>query len=231
VLHYLAARFVAEGGSVKSLVRQIVLSRTYRCASGCPGDSASVKRLIERDPENRLFGRANRRRADAEYLRDAVLSVAGRLDLAVGGPTFPADLATDYGYATPSHRRSVYVPAFRNAPLEIFEVFDAADPSVTTGARPISTSPKQALYLLNDPFLREQARGAAGRLRADIPADAAPTALVEGLFRRILGRAPADGELRIALEYLSAAGQTDEIVAWADLAHSLWASADFRYID
>src|SRR5262249_55870880 len=83
LLDYLANRFIEDGWSVKRLVREIVLSRTYRLSS------SSSEVLTTKDPENRLFGRANRRRLDAECIRDSMLSVSGQLRLDMGGPTFP----------------------------------------------------------------------------------------------------------------------------------------------
>ena len=109
LLDHLAATFVQDGWSVKKLVRRIVLSRTYQQGAG---DAAG-------DPENRLFGRSNRRRLEAEAIRDTMLSVSGKLDLTPHGPTFPANLAADYGYKADSFRRSVYLPAFRNATYSV----------------------------------------------------------------------------------------------------------------
>src|SRR5262249_31745509 len=151
LLDHLAARFVADSWSVKRLVRAIVLSRTYRQSAANPTAATA-------DPENRLFGRANRRRLDAECIRDTMLAVSGQLAPDRGGPTFPTNLPADYGYKSADTRRSVYLPVFRNAISESLEAFDFADPSVVTGRRNVSTVASQALYLLNHPFPAEQAR-------------------------------------------------------------------------
>src|SRR5262249_25036229 len=119
------------------------------------------------DPENRLLARANRRRLEAECLRDTILLVSGRLTADMGGPTFRPGLATDYGYKHADTRRGVYSPVCRNALPEIFEVFDFADPSVTTGRRNVSTLAPQALFLMNHPFVLEESRQAARRLLAE----------------------------------------------------------------
>src|SRR5262249_61249156 len=103
-------------------------------------------------PETRLFGRANRRRLDAECIRDTMLAVSGQLAPDRGGPTFPTNLPADYGYKSADTRRSVYLPVFRNAISESLEAFDFADPSVVTGRRNVSTVASQALYLPNHPF-------------------------------------------------------------------------------
>ena len=139
LLDFLAIQFVEDGWSVKKLIRRIVLSDAYRRA---PGKAAAA------DPENRLLGTANRRRLDAECLRDTMLQIGGRLKLdPPGGPTYPLSMSSDYGYKGSSELRSVYVPVFRNALAEIFEAFDFADPSVATGRRNVSTVAPQALFI------------------------------------------------------------------------------------
>ncbi len=217
LLDWLATRFVEDGWSVKRLVRLIVLSHTYRQAHV---PDAQV------DPENRLFGRANRRRLDAECIRDTMLFVAGRLTIDRGGPTFKAGLASDYGYRHADTRRSVYAPVFRNALPELFEVFDFADPSVSTGRRNVSTVAPQALYLMNHPFVLEQSRHAARRLLAE------PTPEAERInraYRLALGRVPSAAEHRLAERFLMEGGQREE--TWAQLFQVLFASVDFRYVD
>jgi cytochrome c553 len=222
LLDYLAVRFVEDGWSVKRLVRAIVLSRTYRqkSATGNPR-SAMV------DPENRLLARQNRRRLDAECIRDTLLAVGGQLRRDRGGPTFPPELASDFGYRYADTRRSVYAPVFRNALPELFEAFDFADPSVVTGRRNVSTVAPQALLLLNHPFVVDQARAAAGRLLAEGGAD--DGARLVRAYRLCLGRAPTDGERRVGLAFLRSAGDPRE--AWARVVQALFASADFRYLN
>ena len=161
LLDDLAVRFMEDGWSIKTLVRRIVRSRTYRLAA------VDDPRVRAADPENRLLGRMNRRRLDAECLRDTILQVSGQLRLEMGGPAFPGDLAEDYAYKDAGTRRSVYVPVFRNALPEIFEVFDFADPSMVVGRRNASIIAPQALFLMNDPFVVEQSKHAARRLLAE----------------------------------------------------------------
>src|SRR5262249_21464585 len=154
-LDHLALRFVEEGWSVKKLIRDIVLSSTYRMAS------VHGTRAPESDPENRLLRGANRRRLDAECLRDTLLSVSGQLKCdPPTGPGYPASWSSYYGFRAPSLQRTVCLPVFRNALAEIFEVFDFADASVTTGRRNASTVAPQALFLMNNTFVLEQARHA-----------------------------------------------------------------------
>jgi len=220
LLDHLAVRFVEDGWSVKKLVRSMVLSNTYRMAAVNPAKAP------EADPENRLLRGANRRRLDAECLRDTLLSVSGQLKLDPPvGPTYPASLSSDYGFKGSSLQRSVYVPVFRNALAEIFEVFDFADASVTTGRRNASTVAPQALFLMNNPFILEQARHAAKRLLAErLPDDRARLARA---WRLALGRLPTDGEAAVALRHVGASSPEQ---GWTSVFHALFASADFRYV-
>jgi hypothetical protein len=223
LLDYLAIRFVDDGWSIKRLVRRIVLSRAYRLST------ADEPRSLAADPENRLLWRANRQRLDAECLRDAMLAIGGELGQEMRGPTFPAGLASDFGYVANDRRRSVHLPVFRNALPEILEVFDFADPSVVTGRRNVSTVAPQALLLLNHPFVIEQSRAAARRLLADPDLD--DPARLTRIYRLALGRPPTERERTIGLEFLASGAPRpangDE--TWAMLVQSLFGSVDFRY--
>jgi hypothetical protein len=224
LLDYLAVKFVEDGWSVKSLVRRIVMSQTYRQTSEIRDQESGVR---SQDPENRLLARANRRRLEAECLRDTMLVVSGRLSPDRGGPTYPGTLAADYGYKQADTRRSVYLPVFRNALPDVFAAFDFADPSMVTGRRDLSTVAPQALYLLNNPFPIEQARHAAARLLAEpLPDDAAR--LVRA-YRRTLGREPTAGERDVMLRFLGRGGDPKDV--WAAVIHAIFASADFRYVN
>jgi hypothetical protein len=220
LLDWLAVQFVRDGWSTKKLVRILVLSRTYRQAS------RGGAKLVAADPENRLFARANRRRLDAECLRDTILAVSGKLTSDKGGPGFPANLASDYGFKQTATCRSVYLPVFRNALPEMFEVFDFADPSTVTGRRNASTVAPQALFMMNNPFVLEQARHAAARLLKEQLAD--DDARITRAYRLALGRAPTEGERALAARFLRGRAAED---GWASLFHALFASADFRYLE
>lgn len=222
LLDYLSTRFVIEGWSVKKLVREIILSRTYQLSSK-PG-----ARAAERDPENKLLSHAQRRRLTAEQLRDAMLTISGRLQPGGSGPTYPANLSADYGFVFSEPRRSVYAPVFRNALPDLFEAFDFAPSSMVTGKRTSSTVPTQALFLLNHPFVRDHALAAAvALLKLDVRNDAARFDYAHQLA---LGRTPTAAEQRIATRHLSQAG-ADKQEAWTEIFHALFASADFRYLD
>ncbi|MFM9081534.1 MAG: DUF1553 domain-containing protein, partial [Opitutaceae bacterium] len=157
---------------------------------------------------------------------------AGRLDLAHGGPNFGATTpASEYGYVFADVRRSVYTPAFRNRRPELFEVFDFADINAPAARRGATTVAPQALFMLNHPFVSEQARHAADRTRRET-SDAADAARVAHAYRVLLGRPPRERERTLALDFLAGAtgGEARE-AAWAQLHHALFASADFRYLD
>lgn len=223
LLDHLANQFVADGWSVKRLVRRIVLSRAYQQSSQVEERGWRI------DPENRLFGRANRRRLEAECIRDAMLLVSGQLRLEQGGPTYRPGLASDYGYKHTDTRRSVYAPVFRNSLPELFEVFDFADSSVTTGKRNVSTVAPQALFLTNHPFVLEQARHAARRLLAlPVREDAVR---LEQLYRLALGRLPTEKERRLLEEYVGSVPSTQREDAWAQVCQVVFASIDFRYVN
>jgi hypothetical protein len=179
----------------------------------------------------------NRRRLDAEALRDAILQVSGTLDLTAGGPGIAdpkvlggagGDRPTEYGYQFTDTRRSVYTPAFRNRRLELFEVFDGADPNAVAGARAESTVAPQALYLLNSPFVMEQARAAAEKLLATGPA--ADEARVEAAFLAALGRRPLPAEREGVRASLTAAAG-DRVIGWQHVFQALYGCIDFRTLE
>jgi hypothetical protein len=247
-LEHLASEFVADGWSVKRLVRRIVLSETYRQSSAERADGLKL------DPENRRLWRMNRKRLEAECLRDAMLQVAGRLTLdTTGGSTIRPNTTSDFGYEDQATRRSVFVPAFRNALPDLFEAFDFADPSLVVGRRNVSTVAPQALFLMNSPFVREQSRAAATALVAgtfftnkDEPAptlaanvDQSPLPpederWIGRAFEATLGRGPTGAERQLVRKYLepAAGGSTEEREqAWTDVFQALFSSVDFRYRD
>jgi hypothetical protein len=221
---------------MKKLVRSIVLSRTYQLATitdaGAEGN----------DPDNRFLARASRRRLDAEQIRDAILWTSGELKLDIGGPnigsgpTGAANLPVnaEYGYVFTDTRRSVYTPAFRNQRLELFEVFDFADINAPIGQRNVSTVAPQALYLMNHPFVVEQAKLAAHRALA--ASDRSDDARVAEAYRITLGRPPTARERELALQFLTASGATAMVAQsalepWAQFYQALFACVDFRYLN
>jgi hypothetical protein len=237
LLDHLALRFIEEGWSVKKLIREIVLSRNWQLAAVNPESRLPTSETP--DPDNRLLGHANRRRLDAEEIRDAILAVSGELRLELGGPNIAGageinanDTGAqniEYKYEFKDARRSVYTPAFRNKRLELFEVFDFGDINAPLGRRNASTVAPQALYLLNHPFIIAQSRLAAERALASSTAD---DERLTSAFRSALGRAPTPQERLICARFLTPV--TDEkrrLEAWAQVYQSLFASVDFRYLE
>jgi hypothetical protein len=225
LLDFLAAAFMANpdrevggmGWSTKKLVRAIVLSETYRRSSNADAKA---------DPENKLWGRATRKRMEAEQIRDTLLSVSGQLKLdPVSGPTYPASTASDYAFKQADARRSVYLPVFRNSLPEVFEVFDFADASVVTGQRNTSTVAPQALYFLNNPFPVEQAKASAERLLGEKLSE---DERITRAYRLTLGREPTAGERGVTAKFVNGKADAD---TWAAVFQALFASAEFRYVD
>jgi len=223
LLDHLAVQFVQQGWSVKKLIRAIALSKTYRLSSA-RGEQPE-------DPENRLLAHMNHRRLDAEALRDTMLSVGGTLKLEMGGATFPASLKTDVGFQFEAPRRSVYVPVFRSSLPELFEVFDFANSSLVTGRRTLSTVAPQALFMMNHPFVRTQAKLAAERLLGD--SQPKEEHRIDHAYLRILGRHATAAEIALSQEFLKSVIDTTEKgrgEAWTQMVQSLFSTIDFRYV-
>ena len=215
---------------MKKLIREIVLSHTWQLAVDDPHPGAALAPATV-DPDNRLLAHANRRRFDAEELRDTMLSVSGALQLDVDGPNIAGAGEIDpdktsaqdveYQYQFNDTRRSVYTPAFRNKRLELFEVFDFGDINAPMGRRTVSTVAPQALYLLNHPFVIAQARLAAEQALASTANDADR---LTAAFRTALGRPPTDRERATATQFLTAAANDPQRLheAWAQLYQTLF---------
>ncbi len=190
LLDYLAVRFMESGWSVKKLHRLIMLSSAYQQSSE---DYPEARRV---DPENQLVWRMNRRRLDIESLRDSMLAVAGRLDLALGG--------TPYALTTiPSvPRRTVYGYIERGRIPAMLSVFDFAIPDQHAPMRYTTTVPQQALFLLNSAFVSEQAKHLLQR--AEVNPERDPAKSIERLYRAVFARNPTASELAAGLQYVSA---------------------------
>ncbi len=166
LLDWLAAQFVAGGWSVKSIQRKIVLSQTYQLSSGFDSTAAAI------DPDNRWLWRFPRLRLDAESIRDAMLAVAGNLDRARPGPhpfppieTWHWTQHDAFRAVYPSEHRTVYLMTQRLVKHPYLGLFDSPDANLSTDRRSQLTVPLQALYLLNNPFVRVRGRGIGGASR------------------------------------------------------------------
>ena len=228
LLDHLATRFMDSGWSVKQLVRAIVLSRTYQLAS-----EADAK-LIEADAQNRLLARHNRRRLEAEPLRDSMLQASGRLELTPGNGSLVrhrdilVNLAGNLHQR--SNQRSIYLCYLRSSPPPELAAFDLPDFTTVTGQRDVSTVPGQALHLYNSPFVIEQAATFARLLMGET---ADPQGRVRMAWERAFQRGPNQEEVAQAIELVRATEieLKSEEKAWASLCQALLATSEFRYID
>ena len=184
LLDYLAAKFVSEGWSIKSMHRLIMLSRTYQLSSGRNESDG------EKDASNVLLSSYPRRRLDAESIRDTLLMLGESLDLsAPEDHPFPPQKDWKFTQHNPfkavyeSKHRSVYLMTQRIQRHPFLSIFDGADPSVSTPVRGGSTTPLQALFLLNDPLVHEQAERFAARIEREGDNDA--SRIDAGLLARL----------------------------------------------
>ena len=242
LLDWLADRFIAEGWSVKQALRGMVMSRAFR------GALTASPRATEIDPLNTLLSHAPLRRLDAESIRDSILAASGQLDGTMGGPgvnvyyTAKTEGGGPVGPLDGDRRRSLYQRIRRNAHNPFLEVFDAPKPTTTRGARDVTGAPVQALAMLNDPFVIDQATKWGARVATEALAD--PERL-HGVFLEGLARPPDSEESGALLEYLAAARATHavtpdgmprpagdvEALAWADVAHAILCLKEFIHVE
>lgn len=239
LLDYLASRFIESGWSVKAMHRLIMLSSTYQLASA--GDSLS-ERL---DPENKLYGRFNRRRLDAESIRDAILWVSGGLDLTpAAGHPFPPGDQWDFSQHKPftaeyaTRHRSLYLMTQRIRRHSFLALFDGPDANESTAERATTTTPLQALYLMNSPFIHEEAARFAGWITRAASEDAGR---IRFSYRRALGREPTSAEIAADTEHVRACTarlessglpvDQREQEAWASHARVLLTRNEFLFVD
>jgi hypothetical protein len=234
LLEYLAGEFIRSGWSIKAMHRLIVTSAVYRQTST---PSALFSKI---DPDNRLLGHFPLRRLDAEALRDAMLSVAGELDLRAGGPYVPSQRTAEGVVEIPENhegarRRSVYLQQRRTQVVTFLQLFDAPAIVGSCGMRTTSTVPLQALALLNSDFARARAAAFARRLARVASADA--DARLDLAFRIACSRLPTAEERDSARRFLDVQrtvyrSQTDgELRAWSDLCQMVLASNAFLYVE
>jgi hypothetical protein len=228
LLDHLAARFVAEGWSVKRLLRAIALSHTYQLSA-----EADAKSLAA-DPQNLLFARHNRRRLTAEALRDAMLQASGQLDRTPGERSLVAhrDILVNRAgnLHEPNSRRSVYLCYLRSSPPPELAAFDLPEFTTVAGRRETSTVPGQALHLFNSPFVVNQAAHFA-YLVQESTADS--FGRIVAAWHRAYSRDPDDEELQAALKFVreTEAELNSADRAWSSLCQALLASNEFRYVD
>ena len=235
LLDWLANEFLRQGWSLKKLHRLLVLSRTYALTSD-PADAATE----EADPLNKLLHRAPLRRLEGETIRDAMLAVSGRLDSRMYGPgVMPHLTPFMIGRGRPGSsgpldgdgRRSIYLAVRRNFLNPLFQAFDAPVPFTTMGRRAVSNVPAQALAMLNNPFVVQQAELWARRALAERTDD---VSRIEWMYETAFARPAQPDEIAAAREFLSTqAAQyppNEQQRGWTDLAHVLFNVKEFVWI-
>jgi hypothetical protein len=228
LLDWLAGELAAQGWRLKSLHRLLVTSAVYRQAGTWNAAAARV------DAGNRLLWRHSPRRLEGEAVRDAVLAAAGRLDLRLGGPSFldfratrapgtaamlyvPTDLDNDR-----PQRRTLYRSWTRGSRNHLLDAFDCPDPSATAPNRAVTTTPLQALAMLNNAFILQMAEDFAGRIRREAGEDL--DAQLSRAYALAYGRAPDEDEAALARRFLATQGL-------AAFARVLFNSNEFLYVD
>jgi hypothetical protein len=239
LLDDLAVRFMDHGWSVKSVVRELVRSSAYRQASGvgsvermgnaapraAPGRAARPPRggppaPQALDPANTLLGRMPRRRLTVEQWRDSALFVSGLLETGGGPSQELADAA--------NHRRTVYARVSRLKLDDLLMQFDYPDANVHAENRAVTTTPIQKLFVLNSPFVLEQARALAARLAREVPAGGA--ARVQRAYLLLYSRPPSTAETRLGVAYLEKS-EADGMSRWERYAQVLLAANEMLYVD
>jgi hypothetical protein len=206
LLDDLAARFVKNRWSLKWLHREILFSATYRQASQPRGDGMKI------DPSNRLLWRMNPRRLDIEAYRDNILQAGETLDLTLGGPSTDLDQPGN-------RRRTVYARVSRGRVNPLLQLYDFPEATQHSPSRETTTTPLQQLFVMNSPFIQEQATALVKLTDEEIDA----SGKVRALYRKVLAREPTDAELARAATYLTtgtltefahALLYTNEVIFW-----------------
>ncbi|MBM3847301.1 MAG: DUF1553 domain-containing protein, partial [Verrucomicrobia bacterium] len=242
LLDYLARTFRTEGGSIKKLIRSLCLTRTFAMSSVSTDPAAQA-----RDPDNSLLHRMRLRRLEGEIIRDSLIAVAGQLNRKQFGPSVPTYFTPFMGdrmwVSNPSgpmdgdRRRTVYLETRRNFLSTWMLTFDLPLPDSTVGRRNQSNVPGQALALMNDPLVQQQADAwATNNLKRTSFTD---RERIEDLFLRALSRRPRSTELDQMLAFLAdqaaARGLSPEVAAlnpevWADACHVVFMMKEFTHV-
>lgn len=243
LLDYLATRFMHNGWSVKRLIRELVLSRTYR-QSSLPSIASAPS-----DPANQLLTRATRQRLDAESIRDSMLAITDHLTTSGRGPALPLEYPENVSSLSPKavnppafnlkkmrpiqdFERTIYLPVIRTAAqpgsAKLRDVFDFVQPALIAGKRAETAVPTQALFLLNSDLIRTRATELAALITSSSPDT---KSRLEALWLRVLNRSITSAEEDDAEHFISAlkasSHGTSEIAAWTELAHALLSSNEF----
>ncbi len=224
LLDYLATRYAkTHKWSTKQMIREIVLSRTYQLSS------QADESLLKSDPENQWLARHSRRRLDAESIRDRILQTSGQLNPEPGEGSVIRHLNVMVNNAgnlhKPSNHRSIYLCFLRNSPPPELAVFDLPDGVKVVDQRNESVLPSQTLFLLNSPFIIDQAAHFAGRFAKNKSSELA----IRSAWQHAFSRDPKPTELEQARYFIESSEDKEQ--AWSSLAQALIATSEFRYID
>ena len=248
LLDWLADELVRGEWKIKRMHKLILMSRTYRQSATHP----KVDEYLQRDAANRLWWRSERRRLDAEALRDSMLLVTGELDKTRGGPSFRASISPNAleglsrkdaaWQASPPRqqlRRSLYMYTQRSLLTPMMTTFDFCDTVAPCGQRDVTTVPTQAWALLNNSFSHDRSTALAKRVVNVAASD--PVEQVRLAWRFALGRQPTAGEAQLAESHLAeqrmrfketqTTQQKPELLSLASLCHVLINSNEFIYVD
>jgi hypothetical protein len=239
LLDWLAGKFVESGWSVKRMHKLMVMSRAYRLATTDDAQNAAI------DPNNELLWRFTPRRLSAEEIRDSILAISGSLDRSTG-ERHPFEPEQEYKYTQhrpfvavyETNRRSVYLMQQRIRKQPFLATFDGADTNASTPVRPISTTPIQALWLMNDPLVHKGSENFAVRVGLAV---AEEQGRIDYAYRLVFGRPPTGEEVAAAKEYLKGAASRmrEAGVPWdqqtrgalASLGRVMFASNEFLFVE
>lgn len=238
LLDWLGSELIRSGWRLKAMHRLMVTSQAYQRSSGDVGSNGATK-----DPENRLLWRMNRRRMEAEGLRDATLMVSGLMNWRAGGPGVRPPLEPEVSELIFTEaevvdlwpvdadiwehgRRSIYLHRKRNVHYPLFDAFDAPDAQTPCPQRTISTHAPQALVMLNSGFAQRAARAFARQL---LDFSGSDEDRIRESFLRCYARAPVEEELVWTREFLEEGGRSAED-RWMDYSLALLNSNEFVYV-
>ena len=234
LLDSLAIGFVNDGWSVKRLIRSLVLSRAYRMSSRPDPESDRA------DPQDVLLHRMRLRRLEGEVIRDSMLALSGRLDRTMFGPSVPVFLTPfmegrgrpQGGPLDGDGRRSLYTAVRRNFLSPLLLAFDTPIPFSTVGRRTVSNVPAQALILMNDPFVHQQAERWAIH---ELGVPASPGERIARMYESAFARLPTESETSACLEFVARQAKLSGVsaegpIAWTDLAHMLLNVKEFIFL-
>jgi hypothetical protein len=244
LLDWLAHRFIESKWSIKAMHRLIMLSSVYQMASTTDANATDTKAAAI-DPENRLHGRANVRRLEAEAIRDNLLAVTGLLDRSMGGTLLHVknreyffDHTSKDTTKYDSRRRSLYLPVVRNNVYDVFQLFDFPDPAVSNGDRATTTVPTQALFFMNSDWVAQLCEEWAGALLKN--GQQADAGRIDLIYRQAYARSPTAQEVEGAMSLMrgveAALSRTEpmaerrRVQAWASLCQTIVSANEFIYV-